>query len=138
MRERRFRLPWLQSGRPAKYSRDTHRFLPGLALQKRALQALHIAVIGGYENDRIVALPDLVQLFEQAADLLVEARHGGIVACDRLPGSVLFRAGLPILSKLDLLRVVHRLEARWRNVWIMRRGRLPVQAERPSSLTRLF
>src|SRR5258708_23136769 len=128
----------LERRRPAENSRHAHRFLPGLALQERALRSLKFAVIGSHQDDGVVALSDLIELLQQLADLFVETGHGGVEAGNSLPGPVLFGAGLPVLAQLDLFRIVHLLKARRRNVWIVRRRRLPVEAERLAALARFL
>src|SRR5258708_13478881 len=111
----------LERRRPAENSRHAHRFLPGLALQERALRSLHVAVIGSHQDDGVVALSDLIELLQQPADLFVETGYGGVVAGNTLPGPVLFGAGLPVPAQLDLFLIVHLLKARTRHGWTSRR-----------------
>ena len=81
-----FHRSWLDMARPAHDQRSAHAALPGsqLAALERGDAAVGEgdrfgSIVGGENDDGIVELAHLIQLFEDVADIVIELLHAGFV-----------------------------------------------------------
>ena len=128
-------------------ARNANGLLPRLPLQPRPMGSQHVAVIGRYDHDRVVAEAEIVQLGQDASDLIVDGSHHCVVrgnllaawSCDvRVRLEISFRvvAG-KIGAQGDRIGIVHRHVLFRGQIGVVWRAHLDGKEERAAVRPRL-